>query len=814
MTVGASVAAAATSYTNPVPANGSQIAAANPVIQLTVTDPQGVNTSSLIMKVDGIKVAGRWSGSTVRYQPASLKNGAHTVSVSVLNYAGVRSTYTWSFIVRAAPVVGILTPADGSTVSTDGPAISAVVSPNGVALASWSMIVDGGPVSASYSPLTKLLSYELPAPLKNDQVHSVTLAVTDATGASATITWSFRVQIYPDMAANFGCTECHVTYPAAHPRTNCDACHGVSGPIGGAYGPPDFHPDEEAVLLADCTYCHGSNIYPTVPNHDDLGQSHGEDRDMTGCDCHVRDLSIEHNRWADDAGNKYTCVTCHGPDAAQRVKDAMLLPTAPTCTDCHTLSGPHGFDPAAHTSDKSADTTSGTWPYVDTTANYQGVPYNEPYAYSATCSECHVMLLTDEHSKATASSSSIGSSVCDACHPSPRNSLTSGWDKSCAQGGCHTATGTIEHENTSDAHKMGTADVAAGCGFTNATNGRRPCHYQDLVQEHNRKIDVRINPATGAHEIKTLSTSCAECHNSAAFTNLGATGWDGSCGACHNGTTLPNHSLVGSTRYQEVYTKHNNPAGYYDNGTGNSGANAMDAHGPIRANPDPTSANKTIGCGSPTCHTQAYIGGGWPYYTTACAGCHGANIAVPDPYQGSYAWYSDYWFDDEAMDTRLTITLDPITLPAASRLEFKTWYDIEKDWDYGYVQISTDNGATWTNLATSFTTNTNPYGQNLGNGITGSSGGGWVDGDVDLSAYAGQTVSIRFAYIGDFYVYGLGWMLDNIIVGPPGAPVFTDDVETVKPEMSVTTEVTYYDYDLGDYVTKPTNLTGWKRFTR
>jgi hypothetical protein len=239
----------------------------------------------------------------------------------------------------------------------------------------------------------------------------------------------------------------------------------------------------------------------------------------------------------------------------------------------------------------------------------------------------------------------------------------------------------------------------------------------------------------------------------------------------------------------------------------------MDAHGWIRPNPDPNSANKTIGCGAPTCHTQAYIGGGWPYYTAACSGCHGPSIAIPDPYEGNYSWYSDYWFDDEAMDTRLTMTLDPIVTPAGSWLDFKTWYDIEKDWDYGYIQVSTDGGSTWTNLPASFTTNTSPYGQNLGNGITGASGG-WVDGHVDLRAYAGQTVRIRFAYIADFYTYGLGWMLDTISVGPPGAPVFYEDVETVKPEMTVQTTVTYYDYDLGEYVTSPTNLTGWERYTR
>ncbi len=347
MAVGASVAVAATSYTNATPAPLSSTPLSNPAVKVTITDPAGVNTSSLIMKVDGVNVRGRWSGSTVTYQPASLKNGSHTVSASVLNYAGVRSTYSWSFTVRAAPLIGTMVPADGSKVSTDGPSISAVVSPNGVPLASWSMTVDGVPVTGTYSALTKVLSYTPTAPLQNDVVHAVALNVTDTTGASASISWSFRVQIYPDMAANYACTQCHATYPLAHPMDNCDACHGYAGPIGGFYGPPDYHVEgESAVLLADCTYCHGSNVYPTVPNHDDLGEAHGQDRDMTGCACHVRDVSIEHNRWTDDGGNKYTCLTCHGPNVSQRVKDALALPTVPTCTDCHTLTTPHGFDPA------------------------------------------------------------------------------------------------------------------------------------------------------------------------------------------------------------------------------------------------------------------------------------------------------------------------------------------------------------------------------------------------------------------------------------------------------------------------------------
>ena len=109
------------------------------------------------------------------------------------------------------------------------------------------------------------------------------------------------------------------------------------------------------------------------------------------------------------------------------------------------------------------------------------------------------------------------------------------------------------------------------------------------------------------------------------------------------------------------------------------------------------------------------------------------------------------------LNTGLTLAV-PGTLPAASSLDFKTYYDIETDWDYGYVQVSTDGGATWTNLPGNITTTVDPYGENLGNGITGNSGGDWVDAHFDLSAYAGQTVRIRLSYVTDGGTFGDGWL--------------------------------------------------------
>ena len=73
--------------------------------------------------------------------------------------------------------------------------------------------------------------------------------------------------------------------------------------------------------------------------------------------------------------------------------------------------------------------------------------------------------------------------------------------------------------------------------------------------------------------------------------------------------------------------------------------------------------------------------------------------------------------------------------------------------------------------------------------------GDWTDATFDLAAYAGQTVKLRFAYVCDDYVYEAGWKVDAIKVGPSGAPVFSDDVETVKPQIAVDSNVSWHRLD-------------------
>ena len=91
-------------------------------------------------------------------------------------------------------------------------------------------------------------------------------------------------------------------------------------------------------------------------------------------------------------------------------------------------------------------------------------------------------------------------------------------------------------------------------------------------------------------------------------------------------------------------------------------------------------------------------------------------------------------------------------------LSAKVRYDIELDWDYAYLTV---NG---TAVPTNLSTTTNPNGQNFGQGITGDSGGNFVDLTADLSAFAGQTVEIGFRYWTDPAVANPGFFVDNIAI--------------------------------------------------
>jgi len=135
----------------------------------------------------------------------------------------------------------------------------------------------------------------------------------------------------------------------------------------------------------------------------------------------------------------------------------------------------------------------------------------------------------------------------------------------------------------------------------------------------------------------------------------------------------------------------------------------------------------------------------------------GFTVSTAGSHSSSHSFFSG---QGDRLNNKIT-TVNSLKVQPNDTLKIWCWYYIETNWDYAYVEISTDGGNTFFSIPGNITTNYNPYGNNLGNGITGSSGG-WVQGKFSLTAYVGQNIYLRLRYVTDGYTYYEGFYADDI----------------------------------------------------
>lgn len=119
-----------------------------------------------------------------------------------------------------------------------------------------------------------------------------------------------------------------------------------------------------------------------------------------------------------------------------------------------------------------------------------------------------------------------------------------------------------------------------------------------------------------------------------------------------------------------------------------------------------------------------------------------------------------------------------------------THWDIESYWDFGFVQVSMDEGTTWTSIENAYTTYDHDPGAHpdiVANlpGLTGTNDE-WITMSFDLAAYSGQTVLIRFRYMTDWEVLYEGWYISGASVS--GVPLILTplDSEVLEVDFQVT----------------------------
>ncbi|MEV4112888.1 immune inhibitor A domain-containing protein [Nonomuraea sp. NPDC049695] len=162
-------------------------------------------------------------------------------------------------------------------------------------------------------------------------------------------------------------------------------------------------------------------------------------------------------------------------------------------------------------------------------------------------------------------------------------------------------------------------------------------------------------------------------------------------------------------------------------------------------------------------------------------------VKMVDVHSGSNAWWSG--LDQDWAN--LTLTRD-LPVPAGTDLKLWMWnnYVIEQDWDFGFVEVSTDGGQTWAQQkvfdeAGNEVSTPDDYpdpNKNLKTfgdkkyGLTGDSGG-WRHDYVNLTPFAGKTVKLRLTYNTDAAFEERGWHTDDFQLTNGATAVWSDDVE-------------------------------------
>jgi len=178
-----------------------------------------------------------------------------------------------------------------------------------------------------------------------------------------------------------------------------------------------------------------------------------------------------------------------------------------------------------------------------------------------------------------------------------------------------------------------------------------------------------------------------------------------------------------------------------------------------------------------------------PSYRATTRGAQAVLVTLPDGEQadGPFPGSADgaYLYSGLHDSTSSLAQSPPVTVPADGGgdqvLHAQVAYQIEPDFDYAFLEVSDDNGASWTTVPTN--RSVDPQHEDPDNnpatdlGITGVSGApasedpwwsfspDWVSLSADLSGYAGDTVRVRWRYDTDPRTHGSGLAVDGLTVG-------------------------------------------------
>jgi hypothetical protein len=145
----------------------------------------------------------------------------------------------------------------------------------------------------------------------------------------------------------------------------------------------------------------------------------------------------------------------------------------------------------------------------------------------------------------------------------------------------------------------------------------------------------------------------------------------------------------------------------------------------------------------------------------------------------------DWWYSQTGIDLADQKLVAPISAEAGTVFEFDAMWELEEFYDFGMVQVSTDNGMNWVSLPYQYTTfehDPTAHPEIIANlpGVTGFSDG-IVHVSLDLSFWAGQDILLSFRYMTDWGTTEAGWWVNDFVLDGEAMPLdmFTPVYENV-----------------------------------
>jgi Fungalysin metallopeptidase (M36)/Secretion system C-terminal sorting domain len=169
--------------------------------------------------------------------------------------------------------------------------------------------------------------------------------------------------------------------------------------------------------------------------------------------------------------------------------------------------------------------------------------------------------------------------------------------------------------------------------------------------------------------------------------------------------------------------------------------------------------------------------------------------------QSTSAPNSFFTRDTTIVSDQVLATTGSFAINGATTLSFQHLHNAEANWDGGVVEISTNNGATWSDLGNFFTSNgyTSTLGTTGGNPLAGrrafsGNSATFKLSVIDLSSFKGQTVKIRFRFGSDNSTgTTTGWYIDDIKLNSEAAVFNTaklfDGTNTLKSSKDLITKI-------------------------